>query len=179
MIIKRNQIQFGNSIGGLGNMIQFLLSLSEFAIKKKKNMLIYLSFIMYYNVILLWKTTENLLSISSINQEIIISWTETFVKSAMTFNESEKVTLLIGSHGINVMRWCLAITRCVCLPSSSCVHGLKLSFGRRRCAGGQTENMAGLAARRRLLRWEQHLIRLHLTPWLQALLKPTQLHSSP
>ena len=49
----------------------------------------------------------------------------------MTFNESEKVTLLIGSHGINVMRWCLAITRCVCLPSSSCVHGLKLSFGRR------------------------------------------------
>ena len=52
----------------------------------------------------------------------------------MTFNESEKVTLLIGSHGINVMRWCLAITRCVCLPSSSCVHGLKLSFGRRQTA---------------------------------------------
>ena len=35
MIIKRNQIQFGNSIGGLGNMIQFPLSLLEFAIKKK------------------------------------------------------------------------------------------------------------------------------------------------
>ena len=35
MIIKRNQIQFGNSIGGLGNMIQFPLSLLEFAIKRK------------------------------------------------------------------------------------------------------------------------------------------------
>jgi hypothetical protein len=34
------------------------------------------------------------------------------------------------------MRWCLAITRCVCLPSSSCVHGLKLSFGRRPAFGG-------------------------------------------
>ena len=77
-----------------------------------------------------WKSAVHFIQ-RPINREIIISWTETFVKSAMTFNESEKVTLLIGSHGINVMRWCLAITRCVCLPSSSCVHGLKLSFGRR------------------------------------------------
>ena len=77
-----------------------------------------------------WKSAVHFIQ-KPINREIIISWTETFVKSAMTFNESEKVTLLIGSHGINVMRWCLAITRCVCLPSSSCVHGLKLSFGRR------------------------------------------------
>ena len=47
MIIKRNQIQFGNSIGGLGNMIQFLLSLSEFAIKKKKHVDLFI----IYNVL--------------------------------------------------------------------------------------------------------------------------------
>ena len=35
MIIKRNQIQFGNSIGGLGNTIQFPLSSLEFATRKK------------------------------------------------------------------------------------------------------------------------------------------------
>ena len=146
-------------------------------------MLIYLSCIIYHTVLLLWKTTKKSavhFIQSPINREIIISWTETFLKSAVTFKWKWKGYIVNWVTRYQCYEMVFGDNQ-VCLPSSSCVHGLKLSFGRRSpevCGGGQTIKMAGWAARRRLLRWEQHLIRLHLTPWLQALLKPTQLHSS-
>ena len=67
---------------------------------------------------------------SPINREIIISWTETFLKSAVTFKWKWKGYIVNWVTRYQCYEMVFGDNQ-VCLPSSSCVHGLKLSFGRR------------------------------------------------